>query len=340
VSSSPDNINLFPVTVERLSELSVKISWKEPVGSTGVAIYHGDSPDRIQTASPLAEVTEGDAVTLSGLAAESPHFFKLVAADGATAMVGERRPVVEGAPNLRDLGGYEATDGRRVKWGRIFRSSNLGRLTDKGLAQIRQLGIKLVCDFRSEAETHKQPNRFPDSPAVDYVRLPIQHGEFEPTTVFERIKRGDYDWISEDFMLRGYIDSVERYPHVWDRLFQLLVTPRHRPLLFHCTGGKDRTGAAAALILQALGVPEETVIADYGLSDGYNADMRKIIYNYLQPFGVDLAKVQPYFTAPESRLRALLKHVDAHYGSAVGYLVTRAKVSEETIARLKADLLE
>jgi hypothetical protein len=68
--------------------------------------------------------------------------------------------------------------------------------------------------------------------------------------------------------------------------------------------------------------------------------MRKIIYNYLQPFGVDLAKVQPYFTAPESRLRALLKHVDAHYGSAVGYLVTRAKVSEETIARLKADLLE
>ena len=340
MSSSPDSTNLFPVTVERLSGLSVKISWKETVGSTGVSIYHGDSPERIQTASPLAEVTEGGSVTLSGLDAGSPHFFKLVTAGGAAALVGERRPVVEGAPNLRDLGGYEATDGRRVKWGRIFRSSNLGRLTDKGLAQIRQLGIKLVCDFRTEAEVRKQPNRFPDSPAVDYVRLPIQHGEFEPTTVFERIKRGDYEWISEDFMLRGYIDSVERYPHVWDRLFQLLANPQHRPLLFHCTGGKDRTGAAAALILQALGVPEETVIADYGLSDGYNADMRRIIYNYLQPFGVDLAKVQPYFTAPESRLRALLRHVDARYGSAVGYLVTRAGVSEQTIAQLKADLLE
>jgi protein-tyrosine phosphatase len=331
---------LYPITVERRSDDAVEIRWKETAGRDGLAVYRGDSPERIQTASPLAEVTGGGSVTLSGLAADSPHFFKLVAADGASAIVGERRPVVEGAPNLRDLGGYEATDGRRVKWGRIFRSSNLGRLTDKGLAQIRQLGIKLVCDFRTEAEAHKQPNRFPDSPAVDYVRLPIQHGEFEPTTVFERIKRGDYDWISEDFMLRGYIDSVERYPHVWDRLFQLLANPQQRPLLFHCTGGKDRTGAAAALILQALGVPEETVIADYGLSDGYNADMRKIIYNYLQPFGVDLAKVQPYFTAPESRLRALLKHVDAHYGSAVGYLVTRAKVSEETIARLKADLLE
>ncbi|CAG1770986.1 partial Tyrosine-protein phosphatase, partial [uncultured bacterium] len=213
-------------------------------------------------------------------------------------------------------------------------------LTDRGLAQIKRLGIRLVCDFRTEAEAHKQPNRFPDSPAVNYVRLPIQHGEFEPTSVFERIKKGDYDWISEDFMIRGYVDSLEGYPEVWARFFQLLVEPRQRPLLFHCTGGKDRTGAAAALVLLALGVPPETVIADYGLSDGYNSDVRRTIYEHLRPFSVDLEKVEPYFTAPESRLRALLKHVNGRYGSAVNYLVTRAGVSAETIARLEADLLE
>lgn len=339
--SSPSHAaRLFPVTVERLSDHSVKIRWKETVGSTGLSIYHGNSPERIQAASPLAEVVRGSSVTLSGLDADSPHFFKLVAGDGASLLVGERRPLVEGAPNLRDLGGYEAGDGRRVKWGRIFRSSNLGRLTDKGLAQIKQLGIKLVCDFRTEAEAHKQPNRFPDSPAVDYVRLPIQHGEFEPTSVFERIKKGDYDWISEDFMIRGYVDSLEGYPEVWARFFQILAEPRQLPLLFHCTGGKDRTGAAAALVLLALGVPPETVVADYGLSDGYNSDVRRIIYEHLRPFGVDLAKVEPYFTAPESRLRELLKHVDVHYGSTVDYLVKRAGVREETMARLKADLLE
>jgi protein-tyrosine phosphatase len=331
---------LFPITVERRSEDSVEIRWRETAGREGLSVYHGDSPERIQTASPLAEVRGGCSVTLPGLDTDSPHFFKLVTAEGASAIVGERRPLVEGAPNLRDLGGYETGDGRRVKWGRIFRSSNLGRLTDKGLAQIKQLGIKLVCDFRTEAEAHKQPNRFPDSPAVDYVRLPIQHGDFEPTSVFERIKKGDYEWISEGFMIRGYVDSVERYPEVWARFFQLLAEPRQRPLLFHCTGGKDRTGAAAALVLLALGVPSETVVADYGLSDGYNSDVRRTIYEHLRPFGVDLAKVEPYFTAPESRLRELLKHVDAHYGSAVDYLVKRAGVGEETIARLKADLLE
>jgi protein-tyrosine phosphatase len=331
---------LYPITVERRSEDSVEIRWKETAGRAGLSVYHGDSTERIQAASPLAEVTEGDSVILSGLAADRPHFFKLVAADGSAALVGERRPLVEGAPNLRDLGGYEARDGRRVKWGRIFRSSNLGRLTDRGLAQIKQLDIKLVCDFRTEAEVHKQPNRFPDSPSVDYVRLPIQHGDFEPTSVFERIKKGDYDWISEDFMIRGYVESLERYPEVWVRFFQLLTEPRRRPMLFHCTGGKDRTGAAAALILLALGVPQETVIADYGLSDGYNSDVRRIIYEHLRPFGVDFAKVEPYFTAPESRLRALLKHVDGRYGSAFEYLVNRAGVGAETIAQLKADLLE
>jgi protein-tyrosine phosphatase len=340
VSADPIPARLFPVTIVRLSEDTVEIRWNESAGGIRLSVYRGDSPERIQTAAPLAEVAGGNSVILSGLAKDRPHFFKLVAADGAGAIVGERRPIVEGAPNLRDLGGYKTADGRRVKWGRIFRSSNLGRLTDKGLVQIKRLGIQLVLDFRTEAEARKLPDRFPDSEAVNYVRLPIQHGEFEPTSVFDRIKAGDYSWISEDFMIQGYIDSVERYPDVWARFFQLLSDARCTPLLFHCTGGKDRTGAAAALVLQSLGVPEETVIEDYGLSDGYNADVRKTIYEHLQPFGVDLAKVEPYFTAPESRLRALLEHVDARYGSTVDYLIERVGVRAETIARLKDDLLD
>jgi protein-tyrosine phosphatase len=339
VRPSPGIAGLFPLFVTRLSEDSVEVRWNDSAGDVGLSIYRGDSPDCIQTAAPLAETAGGGSVLLSGLPLDRPHFFKLVAADGA-AVVGERRPVVEGAPNLRDLGGYETAAGRRVKWGRIFRSSNLGRLTDRGLEQIRRLGIKFVCDFRTAAEAAKMPNRFPDSEAVGYLHLPIQHGDFEPTSVFDRIKKGDYGWISEDFMIRGYIESVERYPAVWERLFELLAEPNRRPLLFHCTGGKDRTGVAAALILLALGVPRDTVVADYGLSDGYNSEVRRTIYAHLKPFSVDTARVAPYFTAPESRLRAFLKHIDTHYGSAVGYLVKRAGVGEETIARLKSELLE
>jgi len=340
VSPSPRLACLLPVTVVRLTEDTVEIRWNQNARGIDLAVFRGDSPESIDTHLALAHVTEGGSVLLTGLAKDSPHFFKLVSTDGSGLMVGERRPFVEGCPNLRDLGGYEATDGRRVKWGLIFRSSNLGRLTDKGLGQIRRLGIHTVCDFRTEAEAHKQPNRFPASEAVAYVRLPVQHGDFEPTLVFDRIRKGDYDWISEDFMLQGYIESVEGYPGVWARLFKLLVDSRSRPVLFHCTGGKDRTGVAAALTLLALGVPEESVVEDYGLSDGYNADVRQKINDALRPLGVDLSKVEPYFTAPKSRIRALLQYVDDHYGSAVDYLVKKAGVSEETLALLKDALLE
>jgi protein-tyrosine phosphatase len=340
VSSSPCIARLLPVTAVGLAEDAVEIRWNENASDLRLSIYRGDLPDGVQTTSPLAHVTEGRSVILAGLATDRPHFFKLVAPDGGAVTVGERRPIVEGAPNLRDLGGYATADGRQVTWGRIFRSSNLGRLTDKGLRQIKRLGIRLVCDFRTEAEAQNLPNRFPDAEAVGYVRLPIQHGEFEPTSVFDRIKKGDVDWISEDFMIQGYIESVDRYTDAWATLFKLLSEPRNRPLLFHCTGGKDRTGAAAALILLALGVPTETVVADYGLSDGYNVDVRKAIYEHLRPFGVDIAKVDPYFTAPESRIRALLEYVDTRYGSAVDYLVKRAGISEKTIALLRDALLE
>jgi hypothetical protein len=82
------------------------------------------------------------------------------------------------------------------------------------------------------------------------------------------------------------------------------------------------------------------VVGDYGLSDGYNADVRQTIYDHLRPFGVDISKVEPYFTAPESRIRALLKYVDERYGSAVAYLNKKAGVSEALLNRLKEDLLE
>jgi protein-tyrosine phosphatase len=340
VSPSSRLARLLPVIVVRLAEDTVEIRWNQNVRDLDLSVFRGDSPESMDHQLALAHATEGCSVRLTGLAKDSPHFFKLVFADGRGLVVGERRPYVEGCPNLRDLGGYEATDGRRVKWGLIFRSSNLARLTDKGLGQIRRLGIKTVCDFRTEVEALNQPNRFPGPEAVGYVRLPIQHGDFEPTIVFDRIRKGDYDWISEDFMLQGYIESVERYPETWARLLKLLADPRNRPVLFHCTGGKDRTGVAAALILQALGVPEETVVADYGLSDGYNADIRHKINDALQPLGVDLSKVKPYFTAPEGRIRMLLQYVDDRYGSVVDYLISRVGVSETLLEGLKADLLE
>jgi hydroxymethylglutaryl-CoA lyase len=340
IKSQETSPGLLPVCAERVGPDSVDLRWNHGASGHPVTVFRGDSPATIAASEPLARVHRDSSVLLTGLAADRPHFFRLVADSGEAVIVGERRPPVEGAPNFRDLGGYETGDGRRVKWGQVFRSSNLGRLTDKGLAFIGRLGIRLVCDLRTEAESVKLPNRFPDTGDVLYRRRSIQHAGFEPTAVFERIRNGDYDWISEEFMLQGYIESIECFPHVWAHLMRDLARADRRPLVFHCTGGKDRTGVGAALLLLALGVPRATVIDDYGLSDKFNAEVRKAINDHLRPLGVDIATVEPYFTAPPGRLQAFLDYLTDRYGSAVEYFATKAGVDEAAIRRLRDELLE
>ena len=71
----------------------------------------------------------------------------------------QRRTPLEGASNFRDLGGYEAADGRTVKWRHLYRSNSLAALTDADLEQIAALGIRLVCDLRREEESVEAPSR-------------------------------------------------------------------------------------------------------------------------------------------------------------------------------------
>jgi protein-tyrosine phosphatase len=330
---------LDEATVTRTGAGSVRISWPAADPPLEVAVFGGDSPAGIDRGQALAR-TPAAGVTIEGLDPRRPHYFELVPERGRPLIVGERPIPAEGAVNLRDLGGYRAADGRRVKWGQVFRSDHLARLSEAGLSLVRRLGLSLVCDFRTPAEAARSPDRFPDTGTVGYLHLPIQHGEFEPTATFERIKNGDYAWMTEEFMLQGYVENIERYAPVWATVFAKLGEPRHRPLLFHCTGGKDRAGTCAALILLALGVPEETVVADYGLSETLIAGVRQGIYAQIETLGVDVRQVAPYFSAPVGRIRALMAYIEATYGSAVGYLTKKAGVDEAVIERLRAELLE
>lgn len=335
-----DSRGLLPARVDRIAANSVRIRWTAGPQALPVTIFSGPAPGRMSP-EPVATAPAGESsAAVAGLAPGRPVFFRLTSGDDPGIWVGERCLPAEGVTNLRDLGGYATADGRHVRWGVVYRSANLGRVTAAGLTALRQLGIRTVCDFRTEPESIKLPNVFPDTPEVAYLRLPVQHGDHEPTAVFERIRTGDYRWISEQFMLEGYIEALDRYPHVWARFVRELAQADQRPLLFHCTGGKDRTGAAAALTLLVLGVPEETVVADYGLSDGCNVEVRRRVYAQLREWGVDIPTVEPYFTAPAARLRALLDHLHRTYGTAENYLVHTAGVEREVIVSLREGLLE
>ena len=254
--------------------------------------------------------------------------------DGGTGIItAERQVPLEGAVNFRDLGGYRSSDGLRVKWGRVFRSDGLARLTTTDQAILRQIGIRLVCDFRTPGEVEKSPDRLPDG--ARWLHLPIVHGEFDSIAALERMGRGDISWLTDDFMVNGYIRNIDEIAETWGTVLNHLSRPEGRPMVFHCTGGKDRAGVCAALILLALDVPEETVIYDHGLSNIYIAKLLDKIYEYIRYIGIDPEKVAPYFTAPRECIVSMLNHLHQTYGSATNYLNTRAGVSQETLALLK-----
>lgn len=182
-------------------------------------------------------------------------------ADGAESAL-PRVIALEGCSNLRDLGGYRTADGRRLRMGQVFRGPSLANLTDAGLAQFAALGIRTVCDLRGVQESGRAPSRLPDADAPEVVRLPI-----EP-----RIGASLRDLLARNatagadmFAVLQVAYSAYASEHLprYRALFALLLEAGRLPLLFHCSAGKDRTGFGAALLLTALGVPQETVMADY-----------------------------------------------------------------------------
>ena len=335
----PRNHPLQYPEVIRLDPNSVRISWQFKSEPCSVEVFQGPMPAYIDRSRPIAVTSSESDIAIDHLEPDRPYYFALVVNNASKLIVSERRLPLEGAVNFRDLGGYQTADDRVVRWGQLFRSDNIARLSERDLRILRHLNIATLCDFRTDAETKKSPSRLPVSDNLRLLHLPIQHGEHDPARAFERIKKGDYEWLSEEFMARGYILSIENFAPLWNDFFNTLVQAERRPFVFHCTGGKDRTGTAAALIFSVLGVPEQTIVDDYALSAQYIAGILKMIDGQLEEMGVDPKEVAPYFTVTPSRMKILLDHIRSTYGSVVNYLVDKAGVNPAVIAELKRDLL-
>ena len=146
--------------------------------------------------------------------------------------------------------------------------------------------------------------------------------------------------MTEAFMVSSYIKYIENSASLWAEFFRRLSDAASLPAVFHCTGGKDRAGVGAALVLLVLGVADETVIEDHGLSNIYIAGVLKKISAELRSAGVAMEKVAAYFSAPRAAITALLAHIRRNYGSAAGYLEKKAHIAPEILVRLKTELLE
>jgi len=120
------------------------VSWE--TAAPPVRILTGPTADRIDRTAPVAEVGTGSEVTVPGTGAGDRRYFEVVAAgEDRGPVVGDRYLGLEGAPGTRDLGGYSTVDGRRIRWGTLFRTGGLTAVTAADRRRLASLGLPDDC---------------------------------------------------------------------------------------------------------------------------------------------------------------------------------------------------
>ena len=245
-----------------------------------------------------------------------------------------------GAHNFRDLGGYKTSDGKTVKWGKVYRSDNLHSLTDEDLKYMERLNIKSVVDFRSDEERNEEPDRL--TPDMTPILLPIK---FEPEGVTENLMRDlTFGNLDSSNLLRDFnIILVKEFTEEYREFFRHIVDNGGEPFLLHCTAGKDRAGFGSAMILTVLGVPREKIIEDYLLTNTYVSDHvdRKLLETELKTFfRADSDNLRKINFVEERYIQAAFDTIDSHWGGMDQYISEGLNLTEEDINKIKDYYLE
>ena len=224
--------------------------------------------------------------------------------------------------NFRDFGGYRTQNEMHIKKGLLFRSGDLSKATDVDLEYIVSLGIKTVCDLRSEDERKHEPDRVLTARPFTFFNIPMRpivdyHGRSPGrllSLMFGSERRRDY--VAESY--QAYRDYATNYLPQLKALFHRISNPENLPVLIHCSAGKDRTGVVSSLIQLVLGVPIETVMEDYlKTNDNLNAYKRDVFrrLSKLGYFGIPWKKLYaPLFAARTDFLNAALEQVKEEFG--------------------------
>ncbi|MEV7441492.1 tyrosine-protein phosphatase [Streptomyces sp. NPDC091204] len=273
---------------------------------------------------------EGRAV-VTGLPAADRQWFDFKPERGGSLRLADRQIKLDGAVNFRDAGGYRTTTGQWVKMGEIYRSDALNKLTANDLAKLERLRVKTVFDLRMEDERTKDADKVPAGATYVVADVFAGSGSFQtlPKTPDEAVKA----MVDAEKAMVGGDGGKKAYTQVFDGI----RNDRSRSVLFHCTAGKDRTGWANASLLTALGVPGETVMADYLASNDYRKAADDAVLSHLP--AQQAAVYKPLLDVRPEYLDSGYDEVEATYGSFDRYLKDGLGIDSRELRRLKKDLL-
>ncbi|NBC21704.1 MAG: protein-tyrosine-phosphatase [Alphaproteobacteria bacterium] len=339
-------VETVSVSLERSSG-RYSLDWSLSDAGTPVDIFVATSPDGAK-GEPIGDDITATSFTWTHDDDLTRHYFTLVPENGEPRMVSTRVLPLEGGRNFRDLGGYETTDGQRVKWGTVYRSGVMDGLTDADYDYLSDLGISVVCDFRASDEREEEPTDW-RAGDIEYITFPDPSGTEDMSNAFAEVLM-DPDVTGaqvRSMFIESYRSMHETYAPAYTEMFDQLANG-DLPLTFNCSAGKDRTGVAAALLLSALGVPRETVVADYALSEKvvdfmaeFEVGREEIDPDSPYAFFAQLPPevIEPLMRTEPAYIEATFEAIEAEHDSVVAFIQSELGVDDTELARMRKRLL-
>ncbi len=183
----------------------------------------------------------------------------------------DRRLVpADGMLNMRDLGGFPAGEGSTVRWGLLYRSDSLCKLTSAGEQLLRERGVRTVIDLRTRKELADNPNPLRKRDGIAYHNIELMAPNSPLPSWCDVCLPDESRAYPAYCIIKLYWDWLENRKDQFAAVLGLLGDAHALPAVFHCAGGKDRTGMVAALVLALCGVTDQLIAEDYGLTATYH----------------------------------------------------------------------
>lgn len=255
--------------------------------------------------------------------------------------------------NARELGGYITVDSSRIRNGLLLRTASLSGISDEDIRLLTNVyRVQHIIDFRMAMEmtgAEDPPisgSQYHHLNVIDLSNLPVQdmpEVDISNLDLIQVVKMSEQMGMLDEDMYIGFL-STETGKKAYSDFFRIVLeSDPDRAVLWHCTGGKDRTGLAAMLLLSALEVDEETIVKDYLLTNEFNAQRIAGTKLYMQTQGYDdalIKKATLVFDAVDERfMRNALAWMKKEYGSVLGYIRDGLKISQAEINILKEKYL-
>ena len=244
--------------------------------------------------------------------------------------------------NFREFGGYTTNNGEVIQFGKLFRSGHLANASSRDLDKLSKLGIRTIIDLRTQFESNYHPDRLPVDDGIQSFHIPINDSNIaklfrENLPELQKLAENS---TAHDIMIQIYQNFITKFTNEFREFIHTVLEYGDDPILWHCTGGKDRTGFASALILKILDVPDEKIYDDFLLSRIHMERLKWELLILGLKCGMKTKKfVKGLIGINRNWLETSFKVIDQQWGSFDNYIHDGLNLTEENINTLKTKLL-